>query len=76
MPAAGDAVSDPDGRELGTLTSTDSGWFLQKALGMGYLPADLPSGSAVTLRSADGTTLEARTTHGAFYDPDGARVRA
>jgi aminomethyltransferase len=76
VPAAGDVVSDASGRELGTLTSTDSGWFVRKALGMGYLPADLPSGSRVTLTSPDGNTAEGRTTHRPFYDPDGTRVRA
>jgi aminomethyltransferase len=75
VPVAGDVVSDADGRELGTLTSTDHGWFLGKALAMGYLPADLPSGSAVALTSPDGTTVDARITHRPFYDPDGARVR-
>jgi glycine cleavage system T protein (aminomethyltransferase) len=75
VPAAGDVVSDADGRELGTLTSTDRGWFLGKALAMGYLPADLSSGSSVTLTSSDATTAEGRITHRPFYDPDGARVR-
>jgi aminomethyltransferase len=75
VPVAGDVVSSADGRQLGTLTSTDHGWFLGKALAMGYMPADLTSGSAVTLTSLDGTTIEARTTHRPFYDPDGTRVR-
>ncbi len=76
VPAAGDTVSGPDGHELGTLTSTDHGWFLGKALGMGYLPADLPPGSPVTLSAPDGVTTEGRTTDRPFYDPDGARVRS
>ena len=75
VPVAGDVVSDGDGRELGVLTSTDRGWFLDEALAMGYLPADLPTGSAVTLTSPEGRTIEARTTHRPFYDPEGARVR-
>jgi aminomethyltransferase len=76
VPAAGDVVSGADRRELGNLTSTDHGWFLGKSLAMGYLPADLPSGSPVTLTSPGGTTVEARITHRPFYDPDGARARA
>lgn len=76
VPAAGDAVSSHDGEALGTLTSTDSGWFLGKALAMGYLPADLPQGSVVTVTSPGGTTVEATTTHRPFYDPEGARVRS
>ena len=76
VPAAGDDVSSADGEALGTLTSTDSGWFLGKALAMGYLPAELPSGSAVTVTSPDGTTVEASTTHRPFYDPEGTHVRS
>jgi aminomethyltransferase len=74
LPAPGDVVSAADGRELGTLTSTDHGWFLGKALAMGYLPADLTSGSTVALTTSSGTTIEARITHRPFYDPDGART--
>lgn len=76
VPAAGDAVSSHEGGALGTLTSTDSGWFLGKALGMGYLPADLPSGSVVIVTSPGGTAVEATTTHRPFYDPEGIRVRS
>ena len=76
VPAAGDAVSSNHGEALGTLTSTDTGWFLGKALAMGYLPAELPSGSAVTVTSSDGTTREASTRHRPFYDPEGTHVRS
>lgn len=76
VPAAGDAVSDADGRALGELTSTDRGWFLGRALALGYLPADLPSGTSVTLTSPDGDVVDGVTTHRPFYDPDGTRVRA
>lgn len=76
VPSAGDVVASADGRELGTLTSTDHGWFLGKALAMGYLPADMTSGSAVVMSSPDGATIEAHITHRPFFDPDGSRVRA
>ena len=76
VPAAGDAVASHDGEVLGTLTSTDSGWFLGKALAMGYLPAELPSGSVVIVTSPDGTVVEASTTHRPFYDPEGTHVRS
>ena len=76
VPAVGGAVSSHDGEALGTLTSTDSGWFLGKALAMGYLPAELPSGSVVTVTSPDGTVVEASTTHRPFYDPEGIHVRS
>jgi aminomethyltransferase len=75
VPAAGDVVTISDGESLGTLTSTDRGWFLGKALAMGYLPADLPAGSPVRVTSADGARGDGVTTHQPFYDPDGARVR-
>jgi aminomethyltransferase len=68
-------VAGADGHELGTLTSTDHGWFLGKALAMGYLPADMTSGSAVVISSPDGATIEAHITHRPFFDPDGSRVR-
>ena len=76
VPAAGDAVTTTDGEPLGMLTSTDRGWFLGKALAMGYLPADLPPASPVAVASADGTQAEGLTSDRPFYDPDGARVRA
>ena len=76
VPVAGDAVSDADGRALGELTSTNRGWFLGKALAMGYLPATLPMGTSVTLTSPDGAAVGGVTTHRPFYDPDGTRVRA
>ncbi len=76
VPAAGDLVADADGRALGELTSTDRGWFLGKALAMGYLPAGLPPGTGVTLTAPDGTAAEGVTTHRPFYDPEGTHVRA
>ena len=75
VPAAGDVVSGPDG-DHGTLTSADRGWFLGKALAMGYLPAGLPSGSTVSVTVANGVHAEGRTTNRPFYDPEGARVRS
>lgn len=76
VPAAGGIVSNPEGVELGTVTSSDSGWFLGKALAMAYLPVDLPAGSIVTVVSADGVLGTGRTTDRPFYDPNGERVRS
>jgi aminomethyltransferase len=76
VPAAGDVVSGPDGDQLGTLTSSDRGWFLGKALAMGYVPAELPSGSIVTVTSAGDMHGKGRITHRPFHDPEGARIRA
>jgi aminomethyltransferase len=75
VPAPGDIVSDPADETLGTLTSADQGWFLGKALAMGYLPAGLPVGSIVTVAAADGRHADGRTTDRPFYDPEGERVR-
>lgn len=75
VPAGGDVVSDADGTELGTLTSTDRGWSLGKALALGYLPAALAPGLTVTVTSADGSKAEGVTTDRPFYDPEGSRVR-
>jgi aminomethyltransferase len=75
VPAPGDVVSGIDDNELGTLTSTDRGWFLGKALAMGYLPSELPAGSIVRVASAEGARAEGRTNDRPFYDPEGVRVR-
>ena len=48
VPAAGDVVSDATAASWARSRRRISGWFLEKALAMGYLPAELPSGSAVT----------------------------
>ena len=76
VPAVGDVVSDADGDELGTITSSDRGWFLGKALAMAYVPAELPSGSMVTVTSAGEIHLEGRTTDRPFHDPGGRRIRS
>ncbi len=76
VPAARDVVSGSDGEELGALTSADRGWFLGKALAMGYLPAELPAGSIVTVTSAGAVHAEGRTIDRPFYDPEGERVRS
>ena len=76
LPKAGDAVS-VDGRQVGTLTSSDIGHSLGRALGMGYLePAAAADGAPVTVTSAESGDSAVGVVHTkAFYDPDRERVR-
>jgi aminomethyltransferase len=77
LPKGGDGVS-VDGRQVGTLTSSDIGHSLGRALGMGYLePAAAVDGAEVTVTSAETGTSAIGVVHTkAFYDPDRVRVRA
>jgi aminomethyltransferase len=77
LPKAGDAVSI-DGRQVGTLTSSDIGHSIGRALGMGYLePAVAADGTSVTVTSAEsGASAEGVVHTKAFYDPERERVRA
>ena len=77
LPKAGDAVS-VDGRQVGTLTSSDIGHSLGRALGMGYLePAAAADGTPVTVTSAESGDAAVGVVHTrAFYDPARERVRA
>jgi aminomethyltransferase len=74
VPVAGDAVSW-EGRDAGTVTSSDRGHFLEKALAMAYLPPEAV-GAGVVVSSADGSSAEGIVTDRAFHDPEGTRVRA
>jgi aminomethyltransferase len=77
LPKAGDAVS-VDGRHVGTLTSSDIGHSLGRALGMGYLePTAAADGAAVTVTSAESGDSAVGVVHTKpFYDPGRERVRA
>jgi len=76
LPAIGDSIA-ADGREVGKVTSSDTGWFLGKNLAMGYVRSGIGSGSQVTVSAADGSgSAVGRVTYEAFYDPDRQRVRA
>ena len=73
IPAAGDVVS-VDGTQIGTVTSSEYGWFLRAYLAMVYLPpgsADRP----VVVTSSEGGSGNGVVRERAFYDPDGTRVR-
>lgn len=76
LPAAGDTIS-ADGREVGKVTSSDTGWFLGKNLAMGYVDPNVPPGTDVTVTAAaTGGSSNGTLTDKAFYDPDRERVRS
>ena len=77
LPKAGDPVS-VEGRPVGTLTSSDIGHSLGRALGMGYLePEAAADGTPVVVTSAEtGESAAGLVRTKAFYDPDRERVRA
>lgn len=77
LPKAGDAVS-VDGQEVGSVTSSDTGWSLGRNLAMGYVaPRAAHDGAVVTVTSAESGAWASGVVHTrAFYDPDRLRVRA
>ena len=76
LPAAGDAIT-VGGREVGRITSSDTGWFLGKNLAMGYVDPSVSAGNEATVTSAtSGTSANGTLTDKAFYDPDRERVRS
>jgi aminomethyltransferase len=77
VPKAGDAVT-VDGGPVGSITSSDIGHFLGRALAIGYLePAAAADGTHVTVTTAEtGVSGEGVVHTKAFYDPERERVRA
>ena len=74
VPAPGDIVRSSSGDDLGTVTSSDRGYALGKALALAYLPPDVVArGDRVLVGDAG---APASITSKAFYDPDGVRVRS
>lgn len=77
VPEIGDPVMASDGTQVGTITSSDTGHFLDQALAMAYLPpAVVAAGATVTVASSDGTSGSGTVTDRPFYDPEGSRLRA
>ena len=80
VPAEGLQIVAPeaDGRLeiIGWVTSSRFSPTLEEAIGLCWLPTDIASqnGAPFTIRM-DGHLKEARVHHGAFYDPDGERLR-
>jgi aminomethyltransferase len=76
MPSPGDAVS-VDGRQIGSLTSGDRGYFIGRSLALAYLPPSQEVGSQVTVTSkASGESDIGTVSTRPFYDPGGARLRS
>lgn len=77
VPKAGDPVT-AEGRQVGTLTSSDIGHSLGQALGMGYLaPEAATDDTPVVVTSVEtGASATGLVHTKAFYDPDRERVRA
>ncbi len=61
---------------IGWVTSSRFSPTLEESIGLCWLPPDIASqnGASFTIRM-DGHLAEARVHHGAFYDPDGERLR-
>lgn len=61
---------------IGWVTSSRHSPTLNEAIGLCWLPADLAAqeGASFTIRTRE-RPLQARVHHGAFYDPDGDRLR-
>ena len=80
VPAEGLQIVAPeaDGRLeiIGWVTSSRFSPTLEETIGLCWLPADLASqnGASFMIRM-DGHLKEACVHHGAFYDPDGERLR-
>lgn len=75
LPAAGDEIL-VEGRSIGSVTSSDTGWALGANLAMGYVELAAAAATEVTVLSAEfGTSATGTTTDRAFYDPDRNRVR-
>jgi aminomethyltransferase len=77
LPKAGDAIAF-DGRQVGTVTSSDTGHSLGRTLAMGYVePAAATDGTKVTITLAEtGASGDGIVHTRGFYDPDRERVRA
>ena len=80
VPDEGLQIVEPDAdgklKIIGWVTSSRFSPTLAEAIGLCWLPPELASqdGAPFTIRM-DGLLKEARVQHGAFYDPDGERLR-
>ena len=80
VPAEGLQIVEPEAdgqlKIVGWVTSSRFSPTLEEAIGLCWLRTDIASqnGAPFTIR-IDGQLKEARVHHGAFYDPDGERLR-
>jgi sarcosine oxidase subunit alpha len=72
-PGEGAAVV-ANGRPIGRVTSAKWSATLGKVIGMAWIPRD--HGTSFEVRMDGGDTRTATVVEGAFYDPDGARLRS
>jgi sarcosine oxidase subunit alpha len=72
VPAEGAAVV-AGGRPIGRVTSAKWSPTLQRVIGMAWIPRD--HGAVFEVR-VDGGMRTAKVVEGAFYDPDGVRLRS
>ena len=76
VPAIGDAILDGTS-EIGKVSSADSGFYIKKAVAMGYVAAkQATEGQPVTIHSSSGTALKATVTLKAPLDAEMARIKA
>ncbi len=76
LPAPGDVI-ETDGHEVGSVTSSDTGWFLGRNLAMGYVAPEVEAGAAVSVRAAASSASASGVLKDeAFYDPGRERVRS
>ncbi len=75
VPAPGAAIAQ-DGKQVGTVTSADRGYFLGKSLALGYVaPAVAVAGTKVAVTDKSGDKADGEIHLKAPYDPGMARLK-
>jgi aminomethyltransferase len=75
VPAPG-AIIAQDGKQVGTVTSADRGYYLGRSLALGYVaPSVAVAGTRVTVTDKSGDKAEGEIHLKAPYDPGMARLK-
>ena len=75
VPAHGAAITQ-DGKQVGTVTSADRGYFLGRSLALGYVaPAVAVAGAKVTVTEKSGGQADGEVYLKAPYDPGMSRLK-
>jgi aminomethyltransferase len=75
VPAPG-AIITQDGRQVGTMTSADRGYFLGRSLALGYVAPEIAvAGTKVTVTDKSGGAADGEIHLKAPYDPGMARLK-
>lgn len=76
VPPTGSAIF-ADGKQIGTVTSADSGWYVGRALALGYVPSGFAiEGETVDVHSnQDSTARPGKLSLTAVHDPLRTRMR-